>query len=101
MLFLHVCTFLFGSVAQIADQMELDYLSPPYASHVANSSALDMGFMGHYSMSNWCVEAVVYIHMFSSSESQHILLSYENFPSQERYVVEQQTAAYLDLLSLF
>ena len=42
----------------VADEMERDYCSAPYATAVANSSAGLVGYLGHYSMCNWyeCLE---------------------------------------------
>jgi CubicO group peptidase (beta-lactamase class C family) len=42
----------------VADEMERDYCSAPYATNVANSSTFLAGYLGHYSMCNWyeCLE---------------------------------------------
>jgi len=37
----------------ITDQMEIDYLSSPYATNVANSSTDEVFYFGHYSLCNW------------------------------------------------
>ena len=38
---------------EIADVLETDYLSPPYAVNVSNSSTELVQYFGHYSMANW------------------------------------------------
>jgi len=37
----------------VADELELDYMAPPYSSNVANSSTGLSEFFGHYSACNW------------------------------------------------